>query len=122
MEVAFNEFFQFGGAVFHFLTQVAVVKVAQLFDDTVNHSGREHAMSLVHLALTFQAIGRGNATVGQLSKAAQLIGICSIVNVHINVSLLCNFECVGQFKAITAANTQAICEYIKMRAGDSASR
>ena len=36
MEVAFNKLFQFFWTIFYFFTQVAVVKVAQLFDNTIN--------------------------------------------------------------------------------------
>ena len=53
MEVAFNKLFQFFWTIFYFFTQVAVVKVAQLFDNTINHCRREYAISFVHFALTF---------------------------------------------------------------------
>ena len=56
-------------------TQGLVAISAQFLYDAVNHGGAEDVVLFKHGTLFLQAVGTGLATVGQLGKVFQAVGI-----------------------------------------------
>ena len=64
-------------------------------------------MSLEGGALLVQTVGRSLAGVGQLGERGELVGMGCIVDVHIDVVLLCHLESTLHLETVTTGHAES---------------
>ena len=63
---------------------------------------------------TVSMSGTVEVSVPEHAEILQLVGILFLVDVHVDVSLFCYFECVGQFKAMAASDSKTCYQLIQI--------
>ena len=106
VEVLCNELLYFLVVVFDVLAQSTVVECLQLVDDTVNHCRAEYSVFLEYLSVFLKAFSRSSTAVWQLLQCCYAVSVFCIVDVIVDISLVCNFKCVFHFETMTASNAE----------------
>ena len=107
LEVLVDELGGALGIVFDVVAQGAVVERAQLLDDAVDHVCTEYAFLLKGVTQLLEAVGTGDAAVGQAIKLIEALGVGSVMDVDVNIGLGGQFQGVLHLKAVAAGYTQA---------------
>ena len=107
LEVLVDELGGALGIVFDVVAQGAVIERAQLLDDAVDHVCTEYAFLLKGAAQLLEAVGTGDAAVGQAVELVQAVGIGGIVDVDINIGLGGQFKGILHLEAMAASYAQA---------------
>ena len=89
------------------MADVLVLEGAEAFDGTVDHGGGEDAVLFVEGAVLLKAVGRFVAGGGELFKGVEELLVLLVVDVHVDVGPVGDFEGVGHFKAGAGGGHQA---------------
>ena len=88
----------FLGVVGGVVADVLVLEGAEAFDGTVDHGGGEDAVLFVEGAVLLEAVGRFVAGGGELFKGVEELLVLLVVDVHVDVGPVGDFEGVGFIK------------------------